>query len=342
MLRQLVDLALVEMGDRLHVGEAVASLHEEPLVVFQAVRRAQDGEVEPVGVIVLEHLPDALLEVRGCHDLAKLARREAHLPDVAAGRLYGDIADVQPLGVEPASLQHQFAAPSFPIFGHEPPDRCIASRVAAARVEHPRDLLHNELDPELGGPLARQREAFSVRLALRQAQAQHAPGTHGRRREGGADRAVHAAAHRDDDAGAPQHLADLPPQRAHDLPRDLIQVEPQPLRNGFGHSTSSREKNSEPLTLPGRGNAKFEPRGPLPSPPIGLAAAHGARVAPTTWRDAAPGIVASAQRRAARAPGRMRIESVHGSTVAGMLVAELRHAHPSARRMVTVGRGRVA
>src|SRR5438034_10431381 len=90
------------MGDRLYVGEAIASLHEEPLIVLQAVGGAQDGEMEPVGVIVLEHLPDTLLEVCGGYDLAKLARREAHLPDVAAGRLYGDVTDVQPPGVQPA------------------------------------------------------------------------------------------------------------------------------------------------------------------------------------------------------------------------------------------------
>src|SRR5881398_2478190 len=139
------------MGDRLYVGEAIASLHEEPLIVLQAVGGAQDGEMEPVGVIVLEHLPDTLLEVCGGYDLAKLASREAHLPDVAAGRLYGDVTDVQPPGVQPAPLQHQLTAPSLPICGHEPPDRRIAPRVAAARVERPRNVLHEELDPQLRG-----------------------------------------------------------------------------------------------------------------------------------------------------------------------------------------------
>src|SRR3989440_8537957 len=40
MLRELVDLALVEVGDRLHVGETVSTLDEESLVVLQPVRRA--------------------------------------------------------------------------------------------------------------------------------------------------------------------------------------------------------------------------------------------------------------------------------------------------------------
>src|SRR5881398_616775 len=81
------------MGDRLYVGEAIASLHEEPLIVLQAVGGAQDGEMEPVGVMVRGHSPVTLPEACAGYDLAKLARREAHLPDVAAGRLYGDVTD---------------------------------------------------------------------------------------------------------------------------------------------------------------------------------------------------------------------------------------------------------
>src|SRR5439155_1260543 len=99
--------------------------------------------MEPVGVIVLEHLPDTLLEVRGGYDLAKLARWEAHLPDVAAGRLYSDVAYVQPLGAQLAPLQHQFAAPSLPIFGHQPPDR----RSAPLSVKTPYALQRPDVCP---------------------------------------------------------------------------------------------------------------------------------------------------------------------------------------------------
>src|SRR2546430_5841297 len=37
----------------------------------------------------------------GGHDLTEFARRQAHLAHRVAGRLYRDVADVQPLGVEP-------------------------------------------------------------------------------------------------------------------------------------------------------------------------------------------------------------------------------------------------
>ena len=50
---QRVDLTLVEAGDRLHVGESVAALDEEPLVVLEQVRRADHRVGEPVGPRVL-------------------------------------------------------------------------------------------------------------------------------------------------------------------------------------------------------------------------------------------------------------------------------------------------
>ena len=56
VLGQRVDLGLVEVGDGLEVGGAVALLHEEALVVLEPVRRPGDGVVEAVGVVVLEHL----------------------------------------------------------------------------------------------------------------------------------------------------------------------------------------------------------------------------------------------------------------------------------------------
>ena len=59
-----VDLRLVEVRDRLEVGRAVALLHEEALVVLEPVGRAGDGVVQAIGVVVLDHLAHALLEVR--------------------------------------------------------------------------------------------------------------------------------------------------------------------------------------------------------------------------------------------------------------------------------------
>src|SRR3546814_980544 len=61
--RHAVDLALVQVRDRLDVGRAVAVLDEEALVVLQPVRRAGHRVVQLVGVEVFERLADTLLEV---------------------------------------------------------------------------------------------------------------------------------------------------------------------------------------------------------------------------------------------------------------------------------------
>ena len=66
---ELVDLRFVDVRDRLEVGEPIAALHKEALIMLEAVRRAGDGIVQPVGVEVLDHLPHALLEVRRGNDL---------------------------------------------------------------------------------------------------------------------------------------------------------------------------------------------------------------------------------------------------------------------------------
>jgi len=63
VLGQLIDLGFVEMGYGFDVGGAVAQLDEEALVVLQAVGGAGHGIVEPVCVVVLQHLVRALLEV---------------------------------------------------------------------------------------------------------------------------------------------------------------------------------------------------------------------------------------------------------------------------------------
>ena len=77
VLSEREDLGLVEVGDRLEVRGPVPLLDEEPLVVLDEVRRAGHGEVEPIGVVVLHHLPRSLLEVRGRHHLEVGGRRHA-------------------------------------------------------------------------------------------------------------------------------------------------------------------------------------------------------------------------------------------------------------------------
>jgi hypothetical protein len=78
------------VGDGLHVGGAVAVLHEEALVVLEPVRRADDRVVESVGVVVLEHLANALLEAGGGDDLAVGRGRQLGFAALPVGRLRDD------------------------------------------------------------------------------------------------------------------------------------------------------------------------------------------------------------------------------------------------------------
>ena len=55
------------MRNRLHVSRAITVLDEEALIVFEQIWSAYHRVVEAISVVVLDHLPDALLEIR-CRD----------------------------------------------------------------------------------------------------------------------------------------------------------------------------------------------------------------------------------------------------------------------------------
>ncbi len=56
------------MGDGFNVGGAIAELDEKALVVLQAVGCAGHGKVKAVGMVVFQHLANALFEVGGSYD----------------------------------------------------------------------------------------------------------------------------------------------------------------------------------------------------------------------------------------------------------------------------------
>ena len=61
--RQRIHLGLVQMRNRLEVGGAVTLFDEESLVILEPIGRAGDGIIQPIGMIVLDRLAHALLEV---------------------------------------------------------------------------------------------------------------------------------------------------------------------------------------------------------------------------------------------------------------------------------------
>ena len=73
-------------------------------------------------------------------------------------------------------------------------------------------------------------------------------GLHGERR---AHRAVHTAAHGDDDPATPQRLADLNPKHRRDPPRFDSRVELQPVSWWTQHLACSRKRTSLPRRISG-------------------------------------------------------------------------------------------
>jgi hypothetical protein len=68
MPSQLVNPRLIQMGNGFDTGRVVAQFDEKPQVVLQPVGSARDGEVVQVSMVIFEHLPAVLLEVRGGDD----------------------------------------------------------------------------------------------------------------------------------------------------------------------------------------------------------------------------------------------------------------------------------
>ena len=137
-----VDLRLVQVRDRLEVRGAVAVLHEEALVVLEPVGRAGDSVVQPVGVVVLEHRPGALLEVGGRHELKVGLKRQAHRPLLAGRRLNGELRDVETLARRVSTAGRSCTRQPVAVLGDGHADGDVLPRVAAgslrARVRCPR------------------------------------------------------------------------------------------------------------------------------------------------------------------------------------------------------------
>src|SRR5689334_14910299 len=90
------------MSDGFEIGGAIPILHEESLIVFQAVRSSGYRVLKKVSVVILHHLPHPLLEVgrgnytqvcRGAHSRGVGApvrrlhhRRENRIAAVLAGQ----------------------------------------------------------------------------------------------------------------------------------------------------------------------------------------------------------------------------------------------------------------
>ena len=129
--RQRVHLTLVQVRDRLHIGRAVAVLHKEALVlvVLEAVGRADDRVVEPVGVKVFECFAHTLLEVGGGNDLQVVGQFQTHLAHHTI-RVLRHKLEVVDAALE-ATADHNLALPPGAVFRQCASDGFVASAIAA-------------------------------------------------------------------------------------------------------------------------------------------------------------------------------------------------------------------
>ena len=212
---QRVHLGLVEVGNRLQVGRAVAVLHEEALVVFEAVRRAGDRILQAVGVVVLELLAGALLHVGGGDDAQIHLGRHARFLLLAVRAAHYEMEHVVARGALRLA-QHHLRAPARPVLREKAPDVLVAPPIAARADQDRRDVLERRLDAEPSGDGSPQAQAVGLGVLLGHEDAEdvgRAESAHAERRD---HTGIDAAREAEHDAPAAQLLEHLAAQRRGD------------------------------------------------------------------------------------------------------------------------------
>src|SRR5438093_2302724 len=261
MASQRVDLALVQTGDGLHIGGAVAELHEESLVVLETIGRARDGIAQAVGVVVLQHLSDALLEIGRGHDLEIRARRQTEAAFVAGPGADDELEEVQELALERVARENDLPRQIGLEVNEDTAHRGVPDLITAGRLEHRRDVVDLVRDLEPLAESAPVDEALRARVALGEEQREDALRSESpdaeRRDAGGVD----PARHRNDHATAPQALEHRDAKRGRELRGLRFEVERERIAQHVAHvrspacrprsSVATRARSSFPDSLCG-------------------------------------------------------------------------------------------
>ena len=83
-------LRVLVVDDSAYNRRTITELDEEPLIILEPIRCADDGESESIGMVVFTDLAQPLLVVGGSDDLGVRASRQPVALGLTIGRLYDD------------------------------------------------------------------------------------------------------------------------------------------------------------------------------------------------------------------------------------------------------------
>ena len=238
VMGDLVDLVLVQVGQRLDVRAAVAVPAEVAQEVFRAVGGAPHHQAPAVGLGVEVQHARADLDVGEGSDGAEGLHAQALLSDRPVGQLDLQHVDAERLALQQVGGQGDVVGAAREVLGDQGLEVGVPGRIGPDAVHRGGDVAHVVLDAHgLGVPDGEFR-AHRVRLPLGQDQAHHLFGPEGEDGKGGHDRRVYAAAQAHDHAASPERRGFVhdEPGQAIDL---ALRVDAKDIQTVCHESTSS-------------------------------------------------------------------------------------------------------
>jgi hypothetical protein len=167
-------------------------LHEAPLIVFQAVRRAGPGVVEAISAKVFEHRPRPVLEGGSGGQLQVGLERQARRLSLSGRALGRQCGQVESTAFQDGWLG-DLGTISVAVLGEDGPNGLVLPHGAAGAGQRRRDFFGDRRDSAVGRNQAPEREGVARGVALGLLQADHAVGARGagapRRDDGAVDAA---------------------------------------------------------------------------------------------------------------------------------------------------------
>src|SRR5439155_18307641 len=133
------------MRDRLEIRCAVAVFYEKALIIFQQVGCAGHRHLKPIGIVILDQLPRALLAISCCDNTAVRFHREARSLLSSSRRLGYEKENGIPSVVDKIG-KNDLGSISLSVFRKNHTNCFVAPAVATRRVEHAGDSFHKGMN----------------------------------------------------------------------------------------------------------------------------------------------------------------------------------------------------